>query len=624
MILKNNKKFIGIFLSLLLVATSLPIASFADPNDIDSDVLLFQDFENYSGSLGSPWEYWGGGSIKIVDGRYGHCAKTISSSGKRVEMIKQFSPGVKNESVKIMFSMMLGDYNSSRSLFTKDDGTTEYHLFTIGSDGVVIISGGISTGIKLELNAWYAFTLEYVPMSGSLELTICRDGNKLYNKKTKISPKNVKAFTRIDFLNGAAKETTTSETYYDNIAIYSCPTKGTISKVNTFEDFTSASDGQTAPSGFTVQGKLSGSNGVYSEEVANSGRGKSVRMQSDGKKNFEVIDNNNKFSGEDVYEADVLVKDIGQINFGIRGTDSAGGYVGAPTLFSFKNGALYLNGNYVCDVASDVWYRINLYLDFQAGECDLSLIGDDGSGTKEPAHGTIPGHVITVSNVQYMALMNKTTNAFYFDNVKVHPANDALKVSETQIYDTIDVLPDFTEMAYTFTKDIDSDNVSVDNVTINGTTDLVECVVVDGNVLTVKLNQNLAYNTHYSVKLRDIPDNDGYTCNYRTDFYTAPEYVISNFEFSKPVIESGALEVSANVMSLMPQGQNMTLILVVKSKEGNELITGVYDFCCAQIKAKTLKATAIIPENADDYTAYAYIWDSCRNMNTLITPIKLN
>ena len=77
-------------------------------------------------------------------------------------------------------------------------------------------------------------------------------------------------------------------------------------------------------------------------------------------------------------------------------------------------------------------------------------------------------------------------------------------------------------------------------------------------------------------------------------------------------------------MSLMPQGQNMTLILLIKSKEGNKYIKGDYDFCRADGAVKTLKAKAAVPEDAENYIAYAYIWDSCLGMDTLITPIKLN
>lgn len=618
------KKITGILLSLLFAATVISTPSFADVNDVDSDVLEFQSFENYSGSLGSPWEYWGGGTIEIAESRYGHCAKTISSSGKRVEMVKQFLPGAKNESVKITYSTMLGDYNSSRTFFMKDDGTSEYHLYSVGTNGIVTFANGTSTGLKLDVNVWYAFTVEYVPMSGSVTLTICRDGNLLYSGKTTLSVKNIKAFTRIDFVNGAASGTNISETYYDNVAVYACPPKGEKTKINTFEDFESAENGQTPPSGFAVQGPLADSNGLYSVEVANSGRGKSVKMISDGQKNFEVINNGLKFSGNDYYEADILAEDIGQICFGIRGADASGGYVGAPTLFYFKNGALYLNGQYVCDVANDVWYKIKLHLDFKAGECDLSLIGDDGSGTTEPAHGTIPGHPVTVANVQFMALMHTKTNAFYFDNVSVYPADNGIKVSGAQVMDTVDVLPDFTEMTFDTTKEVDAEKLTKENVTINGTSELVEEVTAHGETLTVKLKKTLDFNTHYSVRLRNIADKEGNTCNYRTDFLTTPKFVISDFGFSKPIIESGKLEVSANVMSLMTHGQNMTLILLIKSKEGNEFITGDYDSCCADGTIKTLKAEANVPDNAEDYTAYAYIWDSCLGMHTLITPIKLN
>lgn len=618
------KKFIGITMAVLLASALFSAPSFADINDIDSDVLEFQDFENYNGSLGAPWEYWGGGRIEIVESRYGRCAKTVSSSGKRVEMIKQFLPGVKNESVKIMYSAMFGDFNSTRSLFMKDDGANEYYLYTVGKDGITVFSGGVSTGLKLNMNVWYAFTLEYVPMSGSLSLTISKDGNVLYSGKTAISIKNVKAFTRIDFVNGGTSGTDISETYYDNVAVYSCPPKAEKPKVNTFEDFISAQNGQTPPKGFALQGALEGSNGLYGEEVADSGRGKSVKIQSDGQKNFEVIDNTLKFSGKDCYEADILAKDIGQISFGIRGTDASGGYVGASTLFSFKEGGLYLNNIYICDVSSDVWYKIKLYLDFEAGECELSLIGDDGSGTAEPARGTIPGHVITVSNVQFMALMNKKTNAFYFDNVAAYPWGTSFNVTDSEVMDTVDILPDFTEMTFDFTKEIDVKKLTAENVTVNGTSELVKELAADGGRLTVKLEKELDFNTHYSVRLRDIADKDGNTCNYRTDFLTAPKFVISDFGFSKQVIEGGEIEVSANVMSLMPQGQNITLILLIKSKEGNKYIKGDYDFCRADGAVKTLKAKAAVPEDAENYIAYAYIWDSCLGMDTLITPIKLN
>lgn len=625
------KKIISLILCFMLCTVCGTSAS-------ENDFLPFQDFENMGESLASPWVIYnaGAGDISIVSDKYGKCIKAVTSpkNTTRPQIFYSFTDAAYAPEGKYVFSIKLGDLTTSRTFYLKNDKTgNEPALFQIGAGGKILIPtpSAEMADYKMVENEWYSVVLEHNSALATIKCTIFGNGETFYSEgKLYDANKNFTGTNRLNFVlaNPAEGE---SVTYIDNVHFYACPGRRAKKAVITYDDYVDidedAEGGKAVPSGWSATEDEG--NGVTS--VQTDGRGRSIKIYADGSLVFQPT-HWIKVDAKQTYEADIMFDECQSLSIYPYGSGKDGVNVGG-TIVQFAEGKVLVKRNgedgaklYEVEdftFEDNKWYKMKMVFDIANSAFTFTLTDEEGGGITEGIEGYLNSNRKDISSFRYMVAKGKTAKGIYLDNIACYIGGSDFAVTDSSLFDRVDVLPDFEEITFEFNDDIAVSKLDEAKILINGSDNLIKDVKAQNNKLTLSLKEKLPFNMRYSLTIENLLGTGGIGANYRLDFTTAPKYTISSFALSGNKIVAGKITASANVSSLLPEGQRMSMMIILRDKETGKMVDGKAKFILAKEKVTEISVECEVPDDGKEYELSAHIWDDFLNMNTLYEPIAI-
>ena len=611
------KVFVSAIFALMLI-----FATTAFAQEDSARLIPYDNFESYSTTTTSPWNGQGAATKASVEQTdRGKSAALVSSKGAMQELFVDSTKT--NDSMKTIitgFSLRLCDFNAKRSYFLRCK-TQEFYVMEISTSGKVTV--GSTTVTTLSTDKWYDFVVEYNMISGFVRVKV-DDGATEKVIEGECSVKGISGIYRVDFVSWGTSGDNDARCYLDNCWSYATSYEAApyakITKVVDFEDFVPDSDGQKAPSGWTLQNKATDATVASVSEF--DGYGNSLLLSSNGTTFYQVIYSFSNINDSIIIvDFDFRMKPSSFITFGLRGKNS----LGSSTRDNFPiaistNGNLTLNGSNVGTLSSDTWYKVSLVLDITSQTYTVSFVSEEEN---IEGSGSIPGDVRVLNGIDfYFPKGGGSSSTIYVDNIDVHakrlanisgfePALGKIPVGTAVISLVID--GNFTDEA-----------VDLEKIKINSEETKVISKSKEGNKLIVTFEAD-QYDNGYFVEITDLLCSDGTLLNVANGYYTGAKFAVSAPEFTKQSISVGEAGVSVTVSSECDELTKATVVLALYNKTTQEMLAITYDsHSISKGNSETLQCSLNIPESNDEYELIAYIWDDFDGMKILGSSKKLN
>ena len=325
-----------------------------------------------------------------------------------------------------------------------------------------------------------------------------------------------------------------------------------------------------------------------------------------------------------------------QLNFYGRNT----GYRIIAPLFDARNGGSVVNAGwylikqeidydeYLKDNTAGIKYSVT---DVATGKAIAQISGETFNGvTAEYGKGHVNG--TDISNLKFEKTNGR--GQVWIDNVRVYTMPAFKLESSTIENNATDVFYDTKTITATFSNDV----ADASGVTVSGLSADAYTVTKDGKNITVSFNENLAFETTYTVNFTGITDTLGQTmgdCQISFTTETAPDILLKDIKYTSGIgssfssalgaidAESGLGGVTLKLENTKDSDRNVNVIFAVYGSEG-----GVFE------KAKSVESTVPANGMADismgvDTTGMsgkfvkAFVWDSFDSLKPWVGSIEL-
>lgn len=606
----------AIFALMLIFATT----AFAQENSVR--LIPYDNFEGYSTTTTSPWTGQGAATKASVEQTdRGKSAALVSSKGAMQELFVDSTKT--NDSMKTIitgFSLRLCDLNAKRSYFLRCK-TQEFYVMEISTSGKVTV--GSTTVTTLSIDKWYDFVVEYNMISGFVRVKV-DDGTTEKVVEGECSVKGISGIYRVDFVSWGTSGDSDARCYLDNCWSYATSYESVpyakVTKVVDFEDFVPTSDGQKAPSGWTLQNKATDATAASVSEF--EGYGKSLLLSSNGTTFYQVIYSFGNINDSTIIiDFDFRMEPSSFVTFGLRGKNSSG----ASTRDNFPiaistTGNLTLNGSKVGTLSFDTWYKVSLTLDITSQTYTVSFISEEEN---LGGSGSIPGDVRVLNGIDFFFPKGGGSfSTIYVDNIDVHAKRLANIVGFEPVLGKIPV--GSTEIDLVIDGTFTDEAVDLAKVKINGDENKVTRKSKDGNRLIINFETD-QYDNGYFIEITDLLCSDGTLLNVANGYYTGVKFAVSAPEFTKQSISGGETGVSVTVSSECDELTQATVVLALYNKTTEEMLAITYDsHSISKGDSETLQCSLNIPESDAEYELVAYIWDDFDGMKILGSSKKIN
>ena len=608
----NFKKAISAALSSLLLLASIP--SYAAP--AASEKIPYDTFETYGSKLGGGWRVQGADTTApIVETEKGKSVMGVTSPGGMLEIFRDFAQTGENvTSVACVFSIKIADQNSQRSFYTRTS-SGEYAVLAIQKGGKIKVGKTEYTEMLVEIDKWYNFFVEYNAKSGYTRCHIS-DGSETVTVCSNQDAVNLTGLYRMNFALFKPDEGE-SVTYIDNAAFYELPYdveayadgKDT-NAPETFDDFEPAADGLTAPQpGWRLQNIEAGKTSLTAESA--EGRGKYLKMHSEGFNHFELVKDTGLLEGEAEISFDFMKTPQSYFKFGLRGTRPDGSHMnGAFPIELTKSGMLNISDEALTALSDNVWYKLKNEFNTESNTMKITVL----EGDTEAASKTIPIPQNLINITAYEFYMTVTGNAstvcfdncFAGKNVPKEAGVSGISPAFGNVSKNID------KITVSFDEKITDENLENAEALINGSAENIKEIKAEGKTAVITLSHELAENMGYLFELTGVKIGEK-ELSAIMFYQTRPAFEVISVEGGE--LKPGLFSFTAKMAATDGGPEKATLITIIYDNKTNAMVGA--DFCTADLTpdGTEFNTSVALPEGS--YRAVNYIWDNVKKMRSL-------
>lgn len=599
------------FLSVFIVLTAI-INVCAYAGAVSTEVITFEDFESYNGTVGGNWNTVGNStSTEVVETEKGKSAKVVAGT-KYTELRQDFTTISTDTATSVLmgFSLKFGDLGTLRQLYTKG-GTTEFPIMNFEDNGHISIGGVSCSEFTFSADVWYDFVVEYNFNTG---YTRCKvfDGENDY-VVTGTNTKKVTGIFRFDLL-GCAPASGESVTYVDNVWVsalsYDVTAKESLTE--DYEDFTSTSRSNTVPDStlYAVASYTSGTDGIYAGAPEGSPYGKSICIECDDGnvalyRYLPTVQKVPVSFNFDLYYSEIYLTVM------VRGTNENGNSITDRTVAVITgdgNIGASATSTPIHQLSKNNWYNIDISFSPEKG-CVITVT--DSAGNKYSGAGGSYGGITEFSRIDFWA--NKMTNnvRFYMDNLTIKSANNAIETGFTPVLRLIDT--DVEEICVNFSSTVNAASLANAIVTVNGIAVPSASLTANGNKLHIPIGE-LEYNKVYVVEYSGVTVGDRTGMCGMDVYYTLAEsaYELGDISFSAESVTIGDILASVSGRIHPASTKTAKLAAALYSIDENDMvileaIDVVYVNASAQVDDYNAKVS--VPGDSKEYFVKAFLWD---------------
>lgn len=587
---------------------------FADKSNIK---LEYEKFETYGNTVSAPWRAQGlHSSINLCDTANGKSAKIVTDTSGMEELICDYSPISESSGTLIMgMSLYFEDFKSQRMIYTRSSAQ-ELQLISIEKDGTVRIGTVLpSSVITLSAQTWYDFVVEYNVKTGYIRVTVT-DGENDFKAERTIYEKNIMGVYRLDIAQSASSEGE-SITYADNCYVYEqslgakeYPEQG---KTYDFEDYEFNVNGLTPPSGWRIQNASEGLTGIYADEVKLDG--KSMKLTSNGTRDFEIITEFSPISGNGTMTFDFVWLG-GTVQMGFRCKRQDGGYLSEQFLITIiNNGHLRIGNNVVGTLTAGKRYKLTANVDMTSKILNVSATGDN-----ETLNGNVSFSPASTSiwAFEFYTYPDNSITEYYVDNFSLISDDDKLDV-----FNITPKIGYFNEInktvTFEFTKPLKESDFKNLKLTVNGDENAAD-FSYEGNKAYATLNEDLISGKKYMFELCG-DEIYAFSVNFCED-----EIRIFNSKSDIGQSNIGYITSSSTIKSATDKFKNASMIVAVRDRLTNRIVSAKMKSVELE-KAKKINIEVMLEipseynQNPQNFEINTYLWDSIYGMIS-IAPSK--
>lgn len=608
----NFKKAISAVLSSLLLVTAVP--SYAA--DRANEKIPYDTFETYGSKLGGGWRAQGADTTApIVETEKGKSVMGVTSPGGMLEIFRDFAQTGENvTSVACVFSIKIADQNSQRSFYTRTS-SGEYAVLAIQKGGKINVGKTECTEMLVEIDKWYNFFVEYNAKSGYTRCHIS-DGSETVTVCSNQDAVNLTGLYRMNFALFKPEEGE-SVTYIDNAAFYELPYdveayadgKDT-NAPETFDDFEPAADGLTAPQpGWRLQNIEAGKTSLTAESA--EGRGKYLKMHSEGFNHFELVKETGILDGEFEISFDFMKTPQSYFKFGIRGTRPDGTHMnGAFPVELTNSGNIALNNEVLAAVSDDVWYRMKFDIDTESNTMKVTLLEDNAEIASKTA--AIPESLVNITLYEFYMPLTQKASTVYFDNCFAGK-NTPKEAGVSGISPAFgNVSKNIDKITVSFDEKITDENLENAEALINGSAENIKEIKAEGKTAVITLSHELAENMGYLFELTGVKIGEK-ELSTAMFYSTRPLFEILSLEGGE--LKPGLFSFNAKIAAQEGGPEKATLLTIVYDKETGAMAGA--DFCARDLTPDGTEFNTSIALAEGSYRVVNYIWDNIKNMRSL-------
>ena len=609
--MKLKKLCVYLLIFTLVFLVHIPSASASDV------AISFTDFENCSDTIQSPWVSQGhSNSAPVADTSRGKSAVLQAGASAVQEIYCDYTATTSDVKTIVMrYAMYFDDLNVRRSLYTRSS-TGGHELIQFTKGGAVVIGATTMDSFTYQSKKWYDMLVTYIPSTGEIRLTI-NDSATLKTGVGYYDKTGLDGFFRINFV---AQKADSGIAYIDDVSVH------TLSYISakiiqsyaieySFDDFVSNSAGSLAPDEWLLQNTGSGNGKAFS--VAESDRGKSVKLIPDGTKHFEMVKNfTEPLSGNFSVKTDLKIADSSGIYIAVQGNNAQGSQVTGPKTRNIvqilPDGTLKINGSSVGDVSANVWYRLEMSFSSD-GQYHFSASAENQQDITYS--GTSPGGIVALTRFEFYAHPDIGPTQVCVDNLSFAPDTDFGVTSVSTGFGATSKSTD--EIHIAFSDDLTPASISQARFSLNGDASYISNVTIMANKMIAKLVKPLDYGTDYIFEASNILSPDGDEVSVMLYFFVEDKFIFDDYAISS---DGAKVSASAKVRATDGCEYDVTLLLAMYNKTTGEMVDLVVTTAKASASGVTLLAVLPVPMADGEYEVYSYIWDGADTMQSLTSP----
>ena len=575
-----------------------------------TDVIKLDTFESYGNTL-TGW---------TTPTTYGNVSLVPTDKGTSVRTQKTSSDGW-HEVQRVFTETSSAISSVAYSCSIKFDGTPSMYFYTKSSGGgangngaekwiTQIDNGKITVGTTtsdaiIESGKWYDFFIEFNMQTG---FTRCNITDGTNNWTVCDMPESFNALSKMFRISMALRAKTTL--YFDN-ACFKTLKYNVIPHVpeNKTEDF------ENGLEAFSVVGAGEDAS-ASAEELSDSGRGKSVKLQNGGSENLSLGKTLNSLSGSIKISFDMMISESGRLNFGFEGIGADDVPMAESYPVKIEDGKLFADESEAGSIQNDKWYGVLLAINTSPGTYSFEM----GAGEETiSASGNLPEGLSKITSFEFMVPGGSNTLVVYIDNLLIKNAEGVSGYSPE--YGTVGV--DTSEFKVTFSDAVDPSCADSITVTLGDVAVPADNIKIDGNNLFIKAFQTPDFGEYIPLEFSGVKLLNGGIYGGMQLYRTEELCTVLDFAFSKPWLSEGELSGTARVSCINGNISDAMLIMILYDVKTGNMVA--HNFSTASVGADIVPLTVslTVPDDGGEYKAVMFLWDSMENMLALTNTLEL-